>query len=95
MIDEKRCIAKVFSKDRWCHSYQCSRKRGHGPDGKYCKIHDPKAVKARDDARDQKYREESEKRDIQYLQLALGRILYNAGFDTEEKVRRLVDFTRT
>lgn len=26
---------------------QCLKPRGHGPDGAYCKIHDPDAVKAR------------------------------------------------
>jgi hypothetical protein len=29
------------------------------------------------------------------LLIHLGRILYNAGFNTEKKVRKLIDFTRT
>ena len=36
--DETRCIAKVPDDTGW-HSYQCQRKRGHGPDGKYCWQH--------------------------------------------------------
>lgn len=30
------CVKSVFS--GW-HSHQCSRRRGHGPDGLYCKQH--------------------------------------------------------
>ncbi len=30
------CVAQC--QERWV-SYQCSRKRGHGPDGLYCKQH--------------------------------------------------------
>jgi hypothetical protein len=30
------CVVEVWQ-DFW--SYQCSRKRGHGPDGLYCKQH--------------------------------------------------------
>lgn len=33
-----RCVAEVYSPVGW-HSYQCSRKRGHGPNGEYCKQH--------------------------------------------------------
>ena len=33
-----RCIANVSDGTGW-HWYQCSRKRGHGPDGLYCKQH--------------------------------------------------------
>jgi len=38
MVDETRCIAKVADDTGW-HFYQCSRKRGYGKDGKYCKQH--------------------------------------------------------
>ena len=37
--DEKYCIKEVWGNDRWSHGYQCGRKRGYGPDGKYCKQH--------------------------------------------------------
>lgn len=57
--DVTLCIAAVWSKDRWSRETQCSRKRGHGPDGLYCKTHDPAAVKTREDrataARDAKW----------------------------------------
>jgi len=36
--DIDRCIACVSDSSGW-HFYQCSRKRGHGPDGLYCKQH--------------------------------------------------------
>ena len=32
------CISEVSDHTGW-HTYQCSRKRGHGPDGLYCKQH--------------------------------------------------------
>lgn len=32
---------------RWTTYGQCSRKRGHGPDGAYCKTHDPEVVAKR------------------------------------------------
>jgi hypothetical protein len=39
-------------------SHQCKRKRGYGPEDAYCKLHDPVAVKARDDARSEKWNTE-------------------------------------
>ena len=36
--DKICCVYEVWAPDRW-HAYQCSRKRGHGPDGLYCKQH--------------------------------------------------------
>ena len=37
--DETRCIEEVTETEGWGHRYQCRRKRGHGPDGLYCKQH--------------------------------------------------------
>lgn len=37
MTDLKRCVERVTS-DSW-NFYQCSRKRGFGKDGLYCKQH--------------------------------------------------------
>jgi hypothetical protein len=37
--DPTRCIEEVWPTDGLWISYQCSRKRGHGPDGLYCKQH--------------------------------------------------------
>lgn len=36
--DTARCIAEVWP-EKFPISRQCSRKRGHGPDGLYCKAH--------------------------------------------------------
>lgn len=40
------CCKSVQSRDGW-RSHQCSKPNGHGPDGAYCKTHDPEAVEAR------------------------------------------------
>ena len=53
--DYNRCCFEVTSTERWARQYQCNRKRGHGPDKAYCKIHDPAAVKARRNAQDDKW----------------------------------------
>jgi hypothetical protein len=36
--DPTRCVKEVWPSDGWT-PYQCPRKRGHGPDGLYCKQH--------------------------------------------------------
>ena len=36
--DAARCVAEVTDFTGW-HQRQCSRKRGHGPNGEYCKQH--------------------------------------------------------
>lgn len=36
--DEAKCIEAVWPKDGWI-PYQCQRKRGHGPQGMYCRQH--------------------------------------------------------
>lgn len=40
--DETRCIQEVWPPDGWI-PYQCSRKRGYGPNNLYCKQHAKKA----------------------------------------------------
>ncbi len=43
--DFEHCCVEVY---RWPGGTgQCSKKRGYGPEGAYCKQHDPEAVKAR------------------------------------------------
>lgn len=42
-----RCCEEVYRDDRWARGHQCNRKNGHGPEGLYCKQHDPAVVKAR------------------------------------------------
>jgi hypothetical protein len=48
--DFTRCCETVWNRERFSRHYQCTKPRGHGPDGAYCKQHDPAAVKARDEA---------------------------------------------
>ena len=37
--DPERCIEEIWPVDGKWIPHQCSRKRGHGPDGLYCKQH--------------------------------------------------------
>ena len=46
-----RCCVEVSMEPGGFFYGQCSRKRGHGPEGAYCKQHDPAAVAARRKAR--------------------------------------------
>src|SRR5262245_30865994 len=41
--DQQRCIAEVSAPSGWTF-VQCSRKRGHGPSGAFCKQHANKAI---------------------------------------------------
>lgn len=47
--DSTRCIEEVYPNDGggWARYHQCTRKRGHGPEGLYCKQHSPEAAEAR------------------------------------------------
>ena len=54
--DFARCCEEVHTADGW-RTHQCSRKRGHGPDGAYCKQHDPAAIAERKEKSDAKHRE--------------------------------------
>lgn len=58
--DYNRCCKEVRESNGW-HYYQCTRKRGYGPDEAYCKTHDPAAVAAREKASLEKYNEERRK----------------------------------
>ena len=53
--DYGRCCEAVFGADTWSHAKQCGRKNGFGPDGAYCKQHDPVAVKAKREAKNAKW----------------------------------------
>ena len=48
--DATCCIVSVTPNERggFAHSHQCTRKRGHGPYGLYCKQHHPAEVSRRD-----------------------------------------------
>ena len=50
--DPARCAEEVFTNHRFS---QCARKRGHGPEGAYCKQHDPAVKQARRKAVKRKY----------------------------------------
>lgn len=52
--DYSLCCSEVWGRERWPRCYQCHKKRGHGPDGAYCKQHDPAVEKARKAAADQR-----------------------------------------
>jgi len=52
--DENNCINEIWETGGW-GQYQCSRKRGHGPDGLYCKQHDPDRIKIKQEAEDKEY----------------------------------------
>jgi len=45
--DPNRCAKGVWSSHCAGNTNQCARKRGHGPEGAFCKQHDPEAAKAR------------------------------------------------
>lgn len=64
--DFTRCCKNLFDIRSAPGGYQCSRKRGHGPGGAYCKVHDPKAVKARREASMQKYYLETDRKQVEW-----------------------------
>lgn len=45
--DFNRCCQEIWTRERWSRHMQCSKPRGHGPDGAYCKQHDPEVVAKR------------------------------------------------
>jgi len=55
-VQEKadRCVQRIYGR-RGLITWQCPRKRGHGPDGRFCKMHSPEGVKARDKAREARF----------------------------------------
>lgn len=56
--DPALCCEEVSDRQSWISYSQCARKRGYGPEGAYCKQHDPDAVKAKKAARDAKWEAE-------------------------------------
>lgn len=60
--DLKRCVEQLFDRPH-PGGYQCSRPRGHGPDGLYCRQHNPDAIAARRAAKDAEWRAEIESRE--------------------------------
>ncbi len=70
-MDQARCCEMVWQSHSRERS-QCQRKNGHGPHGAYCKMHDPVAKKAKDDARhaEMHARRDAQKRDAKFTELA-------------------------
>lgn len=52
-LNPERCKAQVWSRDRWSHTSQCSRK--HVKDG-WCKTHHPDAEAERKTASDERFK---------------------------------------
>lgn len=52
--DPKRCVKRIYGRRGLFH-WQCKRKRGHGPGGKFCKTHSPEGEAARDKAREARF----------------------------------------
>jgi hypothetical protein len=44
------CLYEVYTNNLGDHGHQCSRKRGYGPDGLYCKMHAKKMQERDNDA---------------------------------------------
>ena len=62
--DYTRCCEEIAdTSTKWTRYRQCSRKNGHGPDGAYCKTHDP-AVKAAREAETRARQDEKYKADV-------------------------------
>lgn len=56
----EKCCKEVYGPEVWSYGHQCTRANGHGPDGAYCKTHDPVAVEAKQKAREDKWAIERE-----------------------------------
>jgi hypothetical protein len=70
-----RCIKRVQ------HSYQfslsqCARKNGYGPNGAYCKQHDPEEQRKHSEASSAKYREGLAKRMTEFDHTKVGSRLF-------------------
>ena len=53
--DPSRCCVSVYPNERGPIPHQCNRKRGFGPEGAYCRQHEPSAEAARKGAQDAEY----------------------------------------
>lgn len=73
--DLARCCVEVGRPiGAWTQYGQCGRKRGFGPDGEYCKQHDPAEVAKRAKAADDKYQAERNQDRFKWY----GRTFYDA-----------------
>lgn len=53
--DYTRCCHGVQGPNSWYTETQCTLRNGNGPDGAYCKVHDPAAVANREQASKDRY----------------------------------------
>lgn len=66
--DKTKCVVEVMRYvGRWPSSGQCARKRGFGPEGLYCRQHDPKVVAEKEKIQWDKYEQDRKKRMLQFL----------------------------
>lgn len=61
-----RCAYEVATDTRAPNYLQCNRKPGHGPDGLYCKQHDPATIAARRAEREKIYHAKLERAHLPY-----------------------------
>ena len=73
--DVTRCIESVYPPGRATIPDQCQRKRGYGPDGLYCAIHNPEKVAARAAKQTAKWEAENRKQRIEWNGPALLKML--------------------
>ena len=64
--DPARCCVEVSNGGRWPSYHQCNRPRGHGPEGAYCKQHDPEVVAARRAASEAAYNEKRRRKALMH-----------------------------
>lgn len=106
--DPSRCVFAVWPNDRWPMPHQCNRKRGFGPDGLYCRQHDPAEIirrRAESDARaraDMEHavklrtgRARAEKAENLLLRIVDRCELYPESWRTDEKLEALIAEART
>jgi hypothetical protein len=65
--DFTKCCEEIAGRERFnmFSRWQCTRTRGHGPDGEYCKTHDPAVKKAKNAKADLEYQERRRVRSIE------------------------------
>lgn len=74
--DHTRCCEEItYYVGRWPKHKQCDRKRGHGPEGAYCKQHDPEVVAKRRSEKDQREREKWNERRYEFYGKSFFKVL--------------------
>ncbi len=68
----KRCIVSVHDTGRSVGFHQCEKKRGYGPEGLYCSVHNPVKVAERDAKRNANYNAQNQIRQRESENAAVG-----------------------